>query len=47
MDTYLGRFHILGIINNAAVNARVPPRWIQGIWSGDGVGEEKLIYLEI
>ena len=27
--------------------ARVQPRWIQGIRSGDGVGEERLIYLEI
>ena len=27
--------------------AGVLPRWIQGIQRGDGVGEEKLIYLEI
>ena len=27
--------------------ARVQPRWIQGIQSGDSVGEGKLIYLEI
>ena len=27
--------------------ARVQPQWIQGIRRGDGVGEERFIYLEI
>ena len=29
----------------ARLSARVQPRWIQGIQSRDGAGEERLIYL--
>ena len=29
------------------MDAGVQPQWIQGIGSGDGVGEERLIYLLI
>ena len=30
-----------------AISAGVQPQWIQGIRSGDGIGEERLIYLLI
>ena len=30
-----------------SVGAGILPQWIQGIQRGDGVGEKKLIYLEI
>ena len=36
---------VLCNILNLSNTAGVQPQWIQGIRSGDGVGEERLIYL--